>query len=383
MTRVKILSTSICLVTSCAGLLFLGSATLPGAPQQVQGVHTSVPSKRSKATKPTGHKAPMLTGHKATKRTWHSGPAALPLETEIVPSRPPAAPPRVSTALNSSAKQKKSAAVNLQAAPPARSVRASTGAPAAAVVQAPTANAHQPDFSNSPDPEAQRIQDEFARLREDADARRAFYDDLLGTVERVRAGMRDENSAEEKPVSFQPAARPSGKTSLELVNPPHLPEFNQPQEPPPAKPPAPQSSLGSQGSRIDSAAYRRVVHWAKANGAPVPLALAVAWVESHLQSDPPRGAAGEVGMFQVLPERCRLEGYPPQRLEEPEFNTWLGTLLLARYYQEEGSWARAAAKYVAGPGVFDKSYSHDMWAYINSYASSVNNYAGYFSRYQS
>jgi len=399
MTGVKILSTSICLVTSCAGLLFLGSATLPGAPQRVQGARTSLPSKRSKATKRTGHKAPMLTGHKATKPTghkarmltghkatkptWHSGPAASPLETEIVPSRPPAAPPQVSTTLNSSAKQKKSAAVNRQAAPLARSVRASTGTPAAAVVQTPTANAHQPDFSNSPDPEAQRIQDEFARLREDADARRAFYDDLLGTVERVRAGMRDENSAEEKPVSFQPAARPSGKTSLEPVNPPHLPEFIQPQEPPPAKPPTPQSSLGPSGNRIDRVAYQRVVRWAKANNVPVSLALGVAWMESHLNPNPPRGSAGEVGMFQIMPERCRLEGWPSKRLSEPEFNAWMGTMLLARYYQEEGSVARAAAKYVAGPGVFNKKYSEDMWAYINRYATTVDTYASYFSRGQS
>jgi soluble lytic murein transglycosylase-like protein len=126
-----------------------------------------------------------------------------------------------------------------------------------------------------------------------------------------------------------------------------------------------------------------VVRYAKANGAPVPLALGVAWIESRLQTYPPRGAAGEVGMFQILPERCRMEGWSPQRLKEPEFNAWLGTLLLARYYQEEGSWARAAAKYVAGPRVFERSYSNDLWAYINWYASSVDNYADYFSRYQS
>jgi hypothetical protein len=56
---------------------------------------------------------------------------------------------------------------------------------------------------------------------------------------------------------------------------------------------------------------------------------------------------------------------------------------LARYYQEEGSWARAAAKYVAGPAVFDKSYSKEVWNYINGYASAVDSYAGYFSRYES
>ena len=60
-----------------------------------------------------------------------------------------------------------------------------------------------------------------------------------------------------------------------------------------------------------------------------------------------------------------------------------GRSLLARYYKEEGSVARAAAKYVAGPGVFNKKYSKDMWAYINWYASTVDGYASYFSREQS
>jgi soluble lytic murein transglycosylase-like protein len=270
-----------------------------------------------------------------------------------------------------------------QAAPPARSVRVTKGIPAASVEQAPKANAPQPGHSNSPEPEAQRIEDEFARLRVDAGARRAFYDDLLGMVERVRAGMRDETSAEEKPVWFQPAARPPGKTSTEPVNPPHWSKFNEPYELSPAKPAAPQSSLGPDGNRIDGVAYQRVLRWAKANGAPVSLALGVAWMESHLNINPPNGSSGEVGMFQIMPERCRLEGWSPKRLSEPEFNAWMGTRLLARYYQEEGSVARAAAKYVAGPGVFDKEYSKDMWAYINRYATTVDSYASYFSRLQS
>jgi len=305
-------------------------------------------------------------------------------------------------------------------APPARSVRVTKGIPAASVEQAPKANAPQPEGSNSPNPEAQRIQDEFARLRVDAGARRAFYDDLLGTVERVRAGTRDENSAEEKPVSFQPASprpgktstepvnpshwlkfnepyepspekpvsfqpasRRPGTTSTEPVNPPHWSKFYEPYEPSPAKPAAPQSSLGPNGNRLDQVAYQRVLRWAKANGAPVSLALGVAWMESHLNTNSPRGSSGEVGMFQIMPERCRLEGWSPQRLSEPEFNAWMGTRLLARYYREEGSVVRAAAKYVAGPEVFNKEYSKDMWAYINRYATTVDSFASYFSRLQS
>jgi hypothetical protein len=270
-----------------------------------------------------------------------------------------------------------------QAVSPARSVRVTKDIPAASRVQAPTPNTDQSGYSKSSDPEPQHTQAEFARLREDAGARRALYDDLLGTVERVRAGKGDENSAEEKPVSFQPAARVPGKASNEPYNPPHWSIFNEPYELSPAKPAAPQSSLGPNGNPIDRVAYQRVLRWAKANGAPVSLALGVAWMESHLNINAPRGSSGEVGMFQIMPERCRLEGWSPQRLREPEFNAWMGTRLLARYYREEGSVARAAAKYVAGPKVFDKEYSNNMWAYISWYATTVDNYASYFSRLRS
>jgi len=276
-----------------------------------------------------------------------------------------------------------SAAINPKTAPPVSSIRVAKVLPAAAAGQVAKDSADQPDASNAADPEAQRVQDEFARLREDAGARRAFYDDLLGTVERVRAGMRNEGSPEEKWVKFQPVEHPTPQTFSPPVSPPQLREPNQPPEPSPAKPAVPQSSLGPDGNRIDPVAYQRVVRWAKANGTPVPLALGVAWMESQLNTNAPRGASGEVGMFQIMPERCRLEGWSSVRLVEPEFNAWMGTLLLAQYYQEEGSLARAAAKYVAGPKVFDKQYSKDMWAYIDWYATTVESYASYFSRFAS
>jgi hypothetical protein len=222
--------------------------------------------------------------------------------------------------------------------------------------------------------------DELKHLRDDTGARRVFYDDLRRTVERVRADTQDEDSAAKKPASPQPASPPPQEFFSEPANPP---ASDEPRESAPPKPGAPQASLSNNGRSIDRAAYLRVVRWARANGAPVPLALGVAWIESHLRTYPPRGAAGEVGMFQILPARCQLEGWPPRRLKDPEFNAWLGTLLLARYYREEGSWAGAATKYVAGPRVFDKTYSNDMWAFINRYASSVDSYATYFSRYQS
>ena len=374
MARVKIITRTICLVTSCIGWMFLGCATLRGVSEQGPAANPSVTSTRSKVKKPIGHKA--------VKPTWHSGPATSPLETEVVPSRPLAVPPRASTTFDPDAKQKKSAAMNPKTVAAVGSLRVAKVLPASALAPAST-SANQPHSSNSADPEAQRVQDEFARLRQDAGARRAFYDDLLGTAERVRASVRNEDSPEEKWAPFQPAERPARQTFTPPVKQQELPEINQPPEPPATKPAGPQSSLGPDGNRIDPVAYQRVVRWAKANGTPVSLALGVAWMESQLNTNAPRGAAGEVGMFQIMPERCRLEGWPPYRLVEPEFNAWMGTLLLAQYYQEEGSVERAAAKYVAGPKVFDKQYSRDMWAYINWYAATVESYASYFSSFAS
>jgi soluble lytic murein transglycosylase-like protein len=122
-----------------------------------------------------------------------------------------------------------------------------------------------------------------------------------------------------------------------------------------------------------------VVYWSKKNNVPAELALAVAYQESRFVLHPPRGSAGEIGPMQIMPERCRAEGYPPSRLLDPGFNIWLGTKLLARYFAEERSYARAACKYVAGPAVFDRQYSQELQDYINTYAASVERYAHYFA----
>ena len=351
-TRVKTITTSIWLVTSCAGLVFLGSATLRGAPQQGPGARPSAHSRRPKATKPT----------------WHSGPASTPLETELVPPAPPPVPPVTSPLLKSDAERKKSAA---------------------AVEQASTANEGQPNDSNSSDPEAQRIQDELQRLHDDSEARQAFYDDLRRTVQQVRAAVRSSDSSEENTVSPEQNVRPPRPAGTPVHQTSNHDSYSRPasEDPKPRKsesadPDNPQASLTPDSGGIDRAACLMVVRWAKANGTPVHLAFGVAWMESRLNIKSARGAAGEAGMFQIMPTRCTLEGWPARRLSEPEFNAWMGTMLLARYYQTEGSVARAAAKYVAGPGVFTKEYSKDMWAYINWYATTVDTYASYFSRYQ-
>jgi len=244
--------------------------------------------------------------------------------------------------------------------------------------------------TSAPDPEAVRIQNELRRVRDDAEARLAFYDDLRRTVARVRGEPAreeqrppDDAPTEPAKASVEPAQPQVMVTNIPAAQPVTHPQNIEPPEPiQPNVDVPPQAQISPGPGGIDRTAYERVVRWAKANGTPVQLALAVAWMESHLNENASRGGSGEVGMFQIMPARCVTEGWPARRLSEPEFNAWMGTMLLARYYQEEGSVARAAAKYVAGPGVFNKTYSKDLWAYINWYASTVESYADYFSRFQ-
>ena len=179
MTRVKIITKSIGLIASCAGLVFLGSATLRGAPQAGVRARPSPPSQRLKAM----------------KYTWHSGPASSPLETEFVPPSPSSAPPVTSPILKSYTERKMPMATNSEAELPAGSVRATNDIPAVAHAQASAANADQPDTPDSPATEAQRVQDELKRLRDDSKARQAFYDDLRRTVQEVRAAAGSSDSA--------------------------------------------------------------------------------------------------------------------------------------------------------------------------------------------
>jgi len=421
---VRRLTVSVYLLTLGTGLNFLEPATLRGEPQETT---------RPRLTR-------NFIASDSTSAGRNSGPALTRRERELVPPPPPLArPPRSPVLGHQRAHQKKSRKMaatkprktgrNVSAVAthrrtpaarkPARIVVPNRTWPAGIksrpipatnragvaearhvavvpvamlkvepVTVAPVAPVAKPaTIDTAPDPEALRIRDELKRLHDDAEARRAFYDDLQRTVEQVRAGIRSQGSMERN-VSFSRETNitlpgPSSPSYRQTPSQPSNPNLSSaPRASESTRPETPQASLDIHRDGIDPASYRLVVHWAKVNGTPVELALGVAWMESHLRQNPPRGGAGEVGMFQIMPERCVTEGWPAERLNDPEFNARLGTLLLARYYQEEGSVARAAAKYVAGPGVFDKHYSSDVWAYINWYASTIESYANYFSRYQ-
>jgi soluble lytic murein transglycosylase-like protein len=246
-----------------------------------------------------------------------------------------------------------------------------------------------------PDPEVLGIEAALRRIEQDPRARQQFYADVDSLVRRVRSGQPIPQSLmldHQMPLPLPRAAAFSGA--------PDLPMFGVQEEPPPSPPdaglaPPPRAPdspiqlpdldvgqvLSPNHSPLDPAVVSRVIYWAEVNGCPVQLALATAWQESRMALRPARGASGEIGIMQIMPERARLEGVDPSSLDDPETNLWLGTKLLARYYSEEGSVARAAMKYVAGPGVFEKRYAPDVRDYISWYSASVQNYARYFGQY--
>lgn len=251
---------------------------------------------------------------------------------------------------------------------------------------------------SSSDPEVLRIESILQKMQQDPALREKLYDDVDSLVRAIRSGQPipsrlkvdyglpvADRSREPSPALSVtspyanlhpgPILLPVRATPLPALQ----PTLAQPDvEPLPARM---GKLLSPSGTPLDPAVIRRLVYWAQVNGCPIQLALATAWRESEMTLHPPRGSSGEIGMMQIMPERARLEGVDPSRLEDPETNMWLGTKLLARYFQQEGSVARAAMMYVAGPNVFARTYGADLRNYIARYSSSVENFANYFGMY--
>ncbi len=81
-------------------------------------------------------------------------------------------------------------------------------------------------------------------------------------------------------------------------------------------------------------------------GVPANLALAVAWRESRYNQDA-RGAAGEVGVFQLMPGTAGDLGVNPYSLSE---NIDGGLRYLREQYNRFGDWTKALWAYNAGQG---------------------------------
>jgi len=188
MSRARGIKGSKWLAFAGAGLFLLAVATAVGAPQEGSIARPPKPSKRAHSLKPT----------------WHSGPPSTPPETEILLPPPPNPPPAKSSLTTSQAEAKNGAG------------------------KKPWAE------TSAVEPEAKRV--ELNRLRDDAAARRAFYDELRGTVEEVRAGRRDEDSKNSQ--SSRPVWRRFLRAPAENPSPPPAKESKEP-----AKAESPQASL--------------------------------------------------------------------------------------------------------------------------------------------
>jgi hypothetical protein len=128
------------------------------------------------------------------KRTWRTGPASMPLETEVVPPHPSPVPPAVrAQTLSVQGEQKAKTGEEPARRPSAGSTLAAMRTTAAPLKSVVTTNNESRHDSGYVDPE-KRALDELTHLRANPGSRQAFYDDLRHTVEQIRAGGKDENA---------------------------------------------------------------------------------------------------------------------------------------------------------------------------------------------
>ena len=112
---------------------------------------------------------------------------------------------------------------------------------------------------------------------------------------------------------------------------------------------------GARGGKFTSrrARYRKIIaRHARANGVPVRFAMAVVQVESSYRAGA-RGAAGEIGLMQLMPRTARYIGYkgPLRKLYHPDTNIRYGMKYLGKAYKlGGGSVCGAILKYNAGHG---------------------------------
>jgi hypothetical protein len=137
------------LVLTGVGFCLLASVAICGAPQ---------------ATSPA-LPAAALSNPKTRKPHWHNGPATMAPDTEIVPPHGSLEPPAVRSLTISVEDQRKG--------------KAPAGASAAAPLKPATNISIDPDT---------RARNELNCLRNDSQARAAYYDELRRTAEQVREG---------------------------------------------------------------------------------------------------------------------------------------------------------------------------------------------------
>ncbi len=108
-------------------------------------------------------------------------------------------------------------------------------------------------------------------------------------------------------------------------------------------------------------------------GVDPAIALAVAQTESGFNQGA-RGAAGEVGIFQLMPGTAGDLGVDPYSLPG---NIKGGIAYLSQLYRQFGDWTKALAAYNGGPGNMARGTTPDSsWQYANNVLSTATLYGG-------
>lgn len=129
----------------------------------------------------------------------------------------------------------------------------------------------------------------------------------------------------------------------------------------------------------------KVAKAAKRAGIDPVLAVAIAFQESRLRSNPPRGSSGEIGMMQVMPGTGRGMGYNEKQLGNLDQNIEAGVQYLKKGLEATGNDPQLAAIYYnGGPGAIQAmTQGKDPDPRVFDYLRSVNSYGTFGVRPES
>jgi soluble lytic murein transglycosylase-like protein len=109
---------------------------------------------------------------------------------------------------------------------------------------------------------------------------------------------------------------------------------------------------------MPSAIQNQITQQALALGVPPSIALAVAQQESSFNPNA-RGAAGEIGLFQLMPATAASLGVDPSDVSQ---NISGGISFLAQLFQKYGNWPAALSAYNSGSPTRSTGYANSVLA---------------------
>lgn len=121
---------------------------------------------------------------------------------------------------------------------------------------------------------------------------------------------------------------------------------------------------------MSSSVSAMIIAAAQSAGVDPALALEVANQESSLRANPPNGAAGEIGVFQILPSTA-----PGVNLYDLQANIQTGVSLLAHLLSLFGDATAAVAAYNCGASCVQTAMTHYGSAWFAHVPGSTQSYA--------